>query len=63
MGDGAGGLLIVGGTICLLAAAYVASYEFWIRNWEGWESWHRRTGLDGDRAEEERRDRPRQRPR
>ncbi len=54
MGDIGGGLLVAGGAVCLLVGAYVATYAFWIRNWEGWESWNRRTGLDGDRANEER---------
>ena len=54
MGDIGGGLLIAGGAGCLLAGAYVATYEIWVRNWEGWESWNRRTGLDADRANEER---------
>jgi len=40
-------------TLCMLAAMYVVCYTFFMANWEGWESWNRRTGLDGDRAEEE----------
>jgi len=48
-------MLILGATICVLAAMYVVCYTFFMANWEGWESWHARTGLDGDRAEEERR--------
>ena len=63
MGDGTAGILIFGGSICLLAGAYLACYTIWVRNWEGWESWNRRTGLDADRAEEERLARERQRPR
>jgi len=63
MGDVGGGLLIAGGTVCLLAGAYLACYTIWVRNWEGWESWHRRTGLDEERAAEERLKRERQRPR
>ncbi len=46
-------LLLLGATIFLLAAMYVVCYTFFMANWEGWESWNRRTGLDGDRAEEE----------
>lgn len=49
-----GSLLLVGSTIALLGAMYVVCYTFFMANWEGWESWNRRTGLDADRAEEER---------
>ena len=49
-----GSLLLVGSTIALLGAMYVVCYAFFMANWEGWESWNRRTGLDADRAEEER---------
>jgi hypothetical protein len=47
-------LLLLGATIFLLAAMYVVCYTFFMANWEGWESWNRRTGLDADHAEEER---------
>jgi hypothetical protein len=47
-------LLLLGATIFLLAAMYVVCYTFFMANWEGWESWNRRTGLDGENAEEER---------
>jgi hypothetical protein len=63
MGDVSTGLLITGGVVCLLAGTYVACYTIWVRNWEGWGSWNRRTGLDEDRAIEERLARERQRPR
>ena len=33
---------------------YVVCYTFFMANWEGWESWSRRTGLDAEIAEEER---------
>ena len=55
-----GGLLpllftgLVGATVFLLGAMYVVCYTFFIANWEGWESWNRRTGLDSEIAEEER---------
>ncbi len=47
-------MLILGSAVCVLAAMYVVCYTFFMANWEGWESWHARTGLDADRAEEER---------
>ena len=49
-----GALLLLGGTVFLLAATYVVCYTFFMANWEGWESWSRRTGLDAEIAEEER---------
>ncbi len=52
--DPLGALLLLGSTICLLAAMYVVCYTFFMANWEGWESWNRRTGLDAEIAEEER---------
>jgi len=52
--DPVGALLLLGSTICLLAAMYVVCYTFFMANWEGWESWNRRTGLDAEIAEEER---------
>jgi hypothetical protein len=36
---------------------YVVCYTFFMATWEGWESWNRRTGLDAQMAEEERRKR------
>ena len=54
VGDPLGAFLILGATVCTLAAMYVVCYTFFMANWEGWESWHARTGLDADRAEEER---------
>jgi hypothetical protein len=47
-------LLLLGATIFLLTAMYVVCYTFFMSNWEGWESWNRRTGLDAENAEEER---------
>ncbi len=47
-------LLLLGATIFLLAAMYVVCYTFFMANWEGWESWNRRTGLDAEAAERER---------
>ncbi|TMD61724.1 MAG: hypothetical protein E6I87_01840 [Chloroflexi bacterium] len=48
------GLLVIVGPLFLFAGMYLACYTIWISAWEGWESWHERTGLDGDRAEQER---------
>jgi len=50
----AGALLLLGATVFLLAAMYVVCYTFFMANWEGWESWNRRTGLDSEIADEER---------
>jgi hypothetical protein len=52
-GDPLGAMLMLGAAFCLLGAMYVVCYTFFVSNWEGWESWHARTGLDGDRAVEE----------
>jgi hypothetical protein len=52
--DPIGALLLLGATIALFAASYVVCYTFFMANWEGWESWNRRTGLDAENAEEER---------
>jgi hypothetical protein len=49
-----GALLLLGSTVFLLAAMYLVCYTFFMANWEGWESWNRRTGLDAELAEEER---------
>jgi hypothetical protein len=49
-----GAFLLLGATVCLLAAMYVVCYTFFMATWEGWESWNRRTGLDAEIAEEER---------
>jgi hypothetical protein len=49
-----GALLLLGATVFLLAAMYLVCYTFFMANWEGWESWNRRTGLDAEPAEEER---------
>ncbi len=54
VGNPVGALLLLGATICLLAAMYVVCYTFFMANWEGCESWNRRTGLDAEIAEEER---------
>jgi len=52
--DPIGAFLLLGATFCLLAAMYVVCYTFFMANWEGWEAWNRRTGLDAEMAEEER---------
>jgi len=52
--DPVGALLLLGSTICLLAAMYIVCYTFFMANWEGWESWNKRTGLDTEIAEQER---------
>ena len=57
--DPVGALLLLASTFCLLAAMYVVCYTFFIANWEGWEAWNRRTGLDAEMADEERRKRGR----
>ena len=49
-----GALLLLGATVFLLAAMYLVCYTFFMANWEGWESWNRRTGLDAEVAEDER---------
>jgi hypothetical protein len=49
-----GALLVLGATISLLGAMYVVCYTFFMANWEGWESWNRRTGLNAEAAEDER---------
>jgi hypothetical protein len=53
-GDPVGAFLMLGATLCILGATYVVCYTFFMANWEGWESWSARTGLDRDRAEAER---------
>ena len=53
-GDPVGSMLLLGAALCVLAAMYIVSYTFFMANWEGWESWNARTGLDADRAEAER---------
>jgi hypothetical protein len=52
--DPVGGVLLLASALCAIAASLVVCYAIWIRTWEGWESWNARTGLDADRAEEER---------
>jgi hypothetical protein len=52
--DPLGAALLLGSTICVLAAMYIVCYTFFMANWEGWEAWSRRTGLDAEIAEEER---------
>ena len=49
-----GALLLLGATVFLLAAMYMVCYTFFMANWEGWESWNRRTGLNAEAAEDER---------
>jgi hypothetical protein len=53
-GDPIGSFLLLGGTLCVLAAMYLVCYTFFMATWEGWESWYARTGLDAEQAEEER---------
>jgi hypothetical protein len=55
--DPVGAILLLGASISLLAAMYLVCYTFFMATWEGWESWNRRTGLDAQMAEEERRKR------
>jgi hypothetical protein len=52
-GDPVGSMLLLGAALCVLAAMYVVCYTFFMANWEGWESWHARTGLDADKAADE----------
>ena len=40
--------------MCVLGASYLVCYTFFMATWEGWESWSARTGLDHERADEER---------
>ena len=54
VGDPLAAFLVLGATICVLSAVYLVCYTFFMANWEGWESWSRRTGLDAEIAEEER---------
>ncbi len=51
--------LMLGATICTLGAMYVVCYTFFMATWEGWGPWSARTGLDADRADEERARHPR----
>ena len=53
-GDPVGAALLLAGTVSVLAGMYIACYTFFMANWEGWESWNARTGLDEDPAEDER---------
>jgi hypothetical protein len=53
-GDPVGGLLLLGSALCIVAASLVVCYVIWLNTWEGWESWNARTGLDAERADEER---------
>jgi hypothetical protein len=52
-----GALLLLGATAFLLGAMYLVCYTFFLATWEGWESWNRRTGLDPEKAENERAER------
>ena len=49
-----GGALLLGSALCAIGASLVVCYVIWLNTWEGWESWNARTGLDAERAEEER---------
>ena len=53
-GDPVGGALLLGSALCAIGASLVVCYVIWMNTWEGWESWNARTGLDAERAEEER---------
>lgn len=53
-GDPGGALLMLAATLCIIAASLTVCYTIWMLTWEGWGSWNARTGLDADRAEEER---------
>jgi len=54
MGDPVGGLLLLGSALCAIGASLVVCYVIWLNTCEGWDSWNARTGLDAERAEEER---------
>ncbi len=54
MGDPVGGFLLLGSALCAIGASLVVCYVIWMNTWEGWESWNARTGLDAERADEER---------
>jgi hypothetical protein len=54
MGDPVGGFLLLGSALCAIAASLIVCYVIWSHTWEGWESWNARTGLDAERADEER---------
>jgi hypothetical protein len=43
-------LLLLAATLCILGASLTVCYAIWSAGWEGWESWHRRTGLNEDEA-------------
>ena len=53
-GDPIGSFLVLAGTICILGASNLVCYTFFMANWDGWESWSARTGLDRERADQER---------
>ena len=56
-GDPVSGLLMLGASVCIIAASFSVCYAIWSRGWEGWESWHERTGLDEEAASFERQER------
>lgn len=49
-GDPVGALLLLLATFCILGASLSVCYMIWLRNWEGWESWNARTGLNENEA-------------
>ena len=49
-GNPIGALLLLAGSLCILAASFSVCYAIWMRGWEGWESWSARTGLDEEQA-------------
>jgi hypothetical protein len=53
-GDPVGGFLLLASALCAIGASLVVCYVIWMHTWEGWESWNARTGLDAERADEER---------
>lgn len=58
-----GALLLIGATASVLAAMYLVCYTFFMANWEGWESWNRRTGLnEAEALAEQQQLEPRRRP-
>jgi len=52
--DPGAAILMLAAALCIIGASLVVCYMIWLATWEGWESWNARTGLDADRADEER---------
>ncbi len=53
-GDPGAAALLLAASLCIIAASLTVCYTIWQLTWEGWESWNARTGLDADRADDER---------